>query len=149
MLSISIDASTFSGDLPLQKFGIIDVAPSVLSLFEGLRAARFQPYEGEQYAAINLEHNFRTVPFERLGLTYLVEQNIGVIIFGGAAQSWVSDQREQQLFDEFGYVPNTTDGPHFEAGVSLNGILGVFRVDFAARIDEPGFLVGVGIGRFF
>lgn len=148
-LSMSVDAGTFSGDLPLQEFGIIDVAPSVLSLFEGLRAARFQPYEGEKYAAINLEHNFRTVPFERLGLTFLVEQNIGVILFGGAAQSWVSDQREQQLFDAFGYRPNTTEGPHLEAGASLNGILGIFRVDFAARIDEPGFLVGVGIGRFF
>lgn len=148
-LNISVDAGTYSGDLPLQKFGIVDVAPSYLSLFEGLRTARYRPYEGEQYAAVNLEHNFRTIPFERLGLSFLVEQNIGMIVFGGAAKTWVSDRRKQQLFNRIGYVPFTTDGTHLEAGVSLNGILDLFRVDFAARLDRPAFLVGVGIARFF
>lgn len=148
-LNISVDAGTYSGDLPLQKFGIVDGAPSLLSLFEGLRTARYQPYEGEQYAAVNLEHNFRTIPFERLGLSFLVEQNIGMIVFGGAAKTWVSDRRKQQLFNRIDYVPHTTDGAHLEAGISLNGILDIFRVDFAARLDEPAFLVGVGIARFF
>jgi hypothetical protein len=147
-LNVSVDAGTFSGRLPLQKFGIVDVAPTIVSPFEGLRAARFRPYEGEQFAAFNLEHNFRTVPFERLGLTYLVEQNIGLILFGGAAKTWVSDLKGQEIFDRTGYGLNTTNGTHLEAGVSVNGIFNILRVDFAARLDEPGVLVGIGVSRF-
>ncbi len=147
-LNVSVDAGTFSGQLPLQKFGIVDVAPSIVSPFEGLRAARFRPYEGEQFAAVNLEHNFRTVPFERLGLTYLVEQNIGLILFGGAAKTWVSNQRNREIFERSGYRINTTDGTHLEAGVSVNGIFDILRVDFAARLDEPGLIVGIGLSRF-
>jgi hypothetical protein len=147
-LNISVDAGTFSGRLPLQKFGSIDVAPNIFSPFEGLRTRRFQPYEGEQYAALNFEHNFRTIPFELLGLRPLVERNLGIIVFGGAARSWVSDERSQQIFNRTGFIPNTTDGFHLEAGVSLNSILNLFRVDFAVRLDEPAFLLGVGITRF-
>lgn len=148
-LNISVDAGTFSGDLPLQKMGIVDVAPNrFFTPFEGLRSVRGQPYEGAQYAAINLEHNFRTVPFELLGLTPLVERNVGLIVFGGAAKTWISDRRMQQIVRRTGYVPNITNDVHVEGGVSVNGLFGVFRVDLAARLDEPAFLVGVSVARF-
>lgn len=146
--NISVDAGTFSGQLPLQKFGIVDVAPNIFSPFEALRGTRFQPYEGEQFAVVNVEHNFRTVPFELLGLRPLVQQNLGIIVFGGAAKTWVSDERTQQIFNRTGFVPNTTDGTHYEAGLSLTGILDILRVDFTARLDEPAFLIGVGLTRF-
>lgn len=149
-LNVSVDAGTSSGDLPLQKMGIVDAAPNqFFTPFEGLRAVRGQPYEGEQHAAVNLEHNFRTVPFELLGLTPLVERNLGIIIFGSAAKTWLSDQRMQQIISRIGYAPNTTDDVYLEAGASLNGILDLFRVDFAVRLDEPAFLVGVSVARFF
>lgn len=149
-LHVSVDAGTFTGDLPLQKMCIVDAAPNrFFTPFEGLRTVRAQPYEGEQYAAVNMEHNFRTVPFELLGLTPLVERNLGIIVFGGAGKTWISDQRMQQIISRTGYTPNVTDEVHLEAGASLNGLLDLFRVDFAARLDEPAFLVGVSVARFF
>lgn len=147
-LNISLDGGTFSGTLPLQSFGIVDVAPSLFSPFGGLRGTRFRPYEGEQFAALNFEHNFRTIPFELLGLRPLVQRDLGIIVFGGAAKTWVSDERGRQIFNRAGYTPNTTDGTHLETGVSLTGILDILRVDFTARLDEPAFLIGVGITRF-
>lgn len=148
--NISVDGGTFSGSLPLQKMHIVDVAPNrFFTPFEGLKTVRSQPYEGEQYLAVNAEHNFRTVPFELLGLTPLVERNLGIIVFGGAAKTWISNQRMQQITNRTGYVPNITDGVHLEAGTSLNGVFNLFRIDFAARLDEPAFLLGISIARFY
>ena len=147
-LNISLDAGTFSGRLPLQQMGIVDVAPNIVSPFGALRAARFRPYEGEQFLALNVEHDFRTVPFELLGLNYLVRHNIGLIAFAGAARTWTSAQRKRQIFNRTGYVLNSTNGTHLEAGLSINGLFNLFRVDFAKRIDKPVFLVGVSVTRF-
>lgn len=146
-LDIGVKAGTFSGDLPYQKTGIIDGAVGVLSPYGILRAARERPYEGEQYIALQAEHNFRTIPFEAIGLRPLVERNIGLILFGGAARTWGPDEIPQQSVAS--YSPKGTDGIHWEVGASLNGILGLFRIDFAARIDQPAFLVNFGVARMF
>jgi hypothetical protein len=147
-LNISLDAGTFSGHLPIQKMGIVDVAPDIISPFGALRATRFRPYQGSSYVSLNMEHDFRTVPFELLGLNFLVHRNIGLIAFAGVAKTWLSTDRKQQIFQRTSYVMNTTDGVHLEAGLSLTGIFDLFRVDFAKRLDKPAFLIGVGLTRF-
>lgn len=146
-LDIGIKAGTYSGDLPIQRLGIIDGALGTLGPYGILRAARGRPYEGEQYLAVHMEHNFRTIPFEMLGIQPLVERGIGLILFGGAGKTWLNGDHFQSLPDTF--QPNLTDGIHWEAGASINGILGLFRVDFAARIDKPAFLINIGVGRLF
>ena len=146
-LDINLQASTYSGDLPFQKLGSVDVALAGSAPFGVLKAANGRAYEGDQYIALNVEHNFRTVPFEAIGLTPAVERNLGIIVFGGVARSWLSDGTRQSLPTI--YQPNLTDGIHWEAGASLNGILGLFRVDFAARLDEPAFFVNVSVARLF
>lgn len=146
-LDIGVKAGTFSGDLPYQKMGIVDGAVGVLSPYGILRATRGRPYEGEQYVALHAEHNFRTIPFEAIGLQPLVERNIGMILFGGAARTWGPRKIPPQ--SSALYAPKGTEGIHWEAGASLNGILGLFRIDFAARIDRPAFLVNIGVARLF
>lgn len=146
-LDVGFKAGTFSGDLPYQKMGIVDGAVGLLSPYGILRAARGRPYEGEQYVALHAEHNFRTIPFEAIGLQPLVERNIGLILFGGAARTWGPREIPPQSSEL--YTPRGTDGIHWEAGASLNGILGLFRLDFAARIDRPAFLVNIGVARLF
>ena len=145
-LDISLRGGTYSGDLPFQKWGLVDAAIGQTAPFGVMKAARNRPYEGEQYLALNLEHNFRTIPFEALGLTALVERNIGLIVFGGAAKTWTPDREDLQY--QF-YRPNGTDGMHLEAGASINGILGLFRLDVAARLDEPALLVNISVARLF
>ncbi|MDZ7683512.1 MAG: hypothetical protein U5J63_17825 [Fodinibius sp.] len=142
-LDINLRGGTYSGDLPFQKLGIV-MWRSGNRLLGVMKAARNRPYEGQQYLALNLEHNFRTIPFEALGLSSLVERNIGLIIFGGAAKTWLNSGAVPA-----GYQPNTTDGVHLEAGASLNGILGLFRLDVAARLDQPALLINISVARLF
>ena len=149
MLDLSLTAGTRSGDLPLQRMGTVDGTIGPLSPFGTLKTMRNAPYEGEQYLALNVEHNFRTIPFEILGLKKLVDLNWSVIAFGGAARTWIPKNRMQELQDDYGYTPRGTGPVHYEAGLSLNGILGLFRVDFAQRLDQPGFMIGVSVARFF
>lgn len=146
-LDIGLKAGTFSGNLPYQKMGIIDGAIGVLGPYGILRSLRGRPYEGEQYLAVHTEHNFRTIPFEILGLDPLVDRNIGFILFGGAARTWGPDSIPPQSLAT--YRPHGTDGIHWEVGASLNGILGLFRLDFATRIDKPAFLMNIGLARLF
>jgi len=145
-LDINLRGGTYSGDLPFQKWGLVDAAIGQSAPYGVMKAARNRPYEGEQYLGVTMEHNFRTIPFEALGLTSLVERNIGLIIFGGAAKTWAPESEE--LHYRF-YRPNETNGIHWEAGASINGILGLFRLDFAARLDEPALLVNLSVARLF
>lgn len=148
-LDIHMAGGTSTGTVPLQKWGIVDGALGYFSPFGALKSIRNRPYEGEKYISAVAEHNFRTIPFEMLGLDMLAERNLGIIIFGGAAKTWIPDSRRRQVIDIYNYNPQATDGLHLEAGVSLNGILGLFRVDFARRLDEPAFLVNISIARLF
>jgi hypothetical protein len=146
-LDMGIKAGTFSGDLPYQKMGIIDGAIGPLGPYGILRAARGRPYEGEQYLAFHAEHNFRTIPFEAIGLQPLVDRDIGLILFAGAAKTWGPETIPQQSLSS--YAPHGTRGTHWEVGASLNGILGLFRVDFATRLDQPALLINIGLARLF
>ena len=148
-LDLAITGGTYSGDLPQQKLGIIDGALGIFSPFGTLKTIRNRPYQGEDYWMIAAEHNFRTVPFELLGLNGLADRNLGLILFGAVGQTRVSDSREQRLLADQGYRFRETNGTHLEAGLSLNGLLGLFRVDFAARLDQPAFLVNLGVARIF
>lgn len=143
-LDLNLSAGTYSGDLPFQRWGIVDATIGESAPYGVMKATRGRPYEGEQYLALNLEHNFRTIPFEVLGLKALVERNIGLIVFGGAAKTWLHSSSIPQ-----GYQPKATGDIHWEAGASINGILGLFRLDFAARLDEPAFLLNLSIARLF
>lgn len=91
------------------------------------------------------EHHFRTLPFEYLGWDSLVTRNIGIIVFGGHGRTWISGDRLAAL----AYAPQYVDAFHHEIGASVNGILGLIRVDFAKRLDTPSYEIGVGIARIF
>jgi len=147
-LDVNLNAGTYSGDLPFQKWGTVDVSLDGTAPFGVMKAARGRPFEGKQYIALNMEHNFRTIPFEILGLRTLVEHNIGLILFGGAAKTWGSDWNRQQI-TRWGYRPHSSAGMYWEAGASINGLFGLFRLDLATRLDEPAFLVNVSVARLF
>lgn len=143
-LDVNLSAGTYSGDLPFQRWGIVDATIGESAPYGVMKATRGRPYEGEQYLAVNMEHNFRTIPFEALGINALVERNIGLIVFGGAAKTWLNSSSIPQ-----GYQPKVADDIHWEAGASINGILGLFRLDFAARLDQPAFMVNLSVARLF
>ncbi len=146
-LDINLSAGTYSGDLPFQKWSTADAAIGFTAPFGVLKSTRNRPYEGDRYWSLIVEHNFRTILFETIGFQPAIDNNIGLIIFGGAARTWLSQDNLNAVPD--GYQPNLTDGIHWEAGVSINGILSVLRLDFAARLDQPAFLITLSAARLF
>ena len=142
-LDVRIVAATFRGVLPPQRFGIVEAAGGLYKPFGTMRTLKDVPYEGEKVLAVHWEHNFRTIPFEILGLRGPARKGLNVILHGGHARTWIGSARR------LSYVPRVPDGFHHELGVSLSGLFGLFRLDLTQRLDAPGFTVGFGAARIF
>ena len=50
------------------KNGVIDVSLGYFTPFGGFKSKRYLPYEGSSYLALHAEHNFRSTPFEVIGI---------------------------------------------------------------------------------
>ena len=136
---------TYTGHLPLQRLSAIDGSLQAFTPFGVFKTLRGQLYEGEKYTAIFWEHNFRTIPFELIGLQSIAKKGIGVIVHGASGRTWISKDRLRTLT----YRPGYTDQFHHEIGWSLNGLFGFFRIDTAQRLDKKGFYVGGSFARVF
>lgn len=142
-LDVRLVAGTSSGDLPVQRAHVADASLGVYRPFGALRTLTGFPYQGDEVLALFWEHNFRTVPFEILGLRSLAQRGYNILVFGGHARTWTDDTLSPPSFRR---VP---DGFHHELGVSLSGLFSVLRIDFAKRLDADGFTVGLGVARLF
>lgn len=140
-LDLHLSGGTSFGELPLQRFGSIDGSLSNFTPFGSLKTRHGRPYEGSRYWLATAEHNFRTIPFELLGLRPLVEKGWGVILFGGAGYTEADGSYPDSLM--------VTDGIHSEIGVSLNSVFGILRIDVAKRLDVPGTFIGFSLPRYF
>ena len=119
-----------SGDLPPQRIHIVERGNGYFGPFGTLRAYSGLPDQGRQMGLFLWEHNFRTIPFELLGIRGLAERGYNVLVFGGHA--WIRNNIWQQ---------------RHELGVSLSGLLGLFRIDVAKPLNEPGVRWGWGVAR--
>lgn len=135
------------GTLPLQRFGVIEASPLPYTPFGALRTLDDRPYQGSEHAALFWEHNFRTVPFELLGLYGLADRHVELILHGGHGRTWIEDDRQTRLRRR-GTFLRATDGVHHEVGVSVNGLLDLLRVDVTARLDRRAFSIGASLLRF-
>ncbi len=140
-LDLHVSGGTSTGELPIQRFGTVDGSLHRFTPFGTLKTRNYVPYEGNRYWLATAEHNFRTIPFELLGIRPLVDRGWGLILFGGAGYSEANANYTDQLL--------VSDGIHSEIGVSLNSIFGILRLDFAKRLDAPGTFIGFSVPRYF
>ena len=140
-LDVHLSGGIVESSAPVQKLGAVDGSLSRFTPFSVLKTRLSLPYVGNKYGVIAVEHNFRTIPFEILGLNYFVENGWGIILFGGAGIAELYDQSSLFMMD--------SDGIHTEAGISLNSIFGILRFDFAKRLDSPGHFIGFSVPRYF
>jgi hypothetical protein len=140
-LDLHLSGGTSFGTVPVQRLGLIDGSLSGFTPFGSLKTKNHLPYEGTRYWLAAAEHNFRTIPFELIGLDYFVDKGWGIILFGGAGYSETDGNYPDYVI--------TTNGIHTEAGISLNSIFGVLRLDFAKRIDTRGYFIGFSVPRYF
>jgi len=142
-LDIQASAGLLFGDAIPQKMGVVDGSLSTFTPFGALKTRRNRPYVGSRYWTMSAEHNFRSIPFELLGLRALSDRSWGVIVFGGAGYAG-SDNISEMIYSISG-----TDNIHTEVGISLNSIFGILRVDFAKRLDASGNYLGISVPRYF
>jgi hypothetical protein len=136
------------GTLPLQRYGVVEASPLPFTPFGALRTLDDRPYQGSEYAGLFWEHNFRTVPFELLGLYGVADRHVELILHGGHGRTWIDDDRKAALRNR-GVFLRSSDGVHHELGVSVNGLLrDLIRVDFTARLDRQAYSIGVSLLRF-
>lgn len=145
VLDVRWIGGTYTGHLPIQRLAAIDGSLQFFTPFGAFKTLRGKPYEGEKYTALFWEHNFRTIPFELIGLRWVAQKSIGIIVHGASGRTWISKGRLTAM----GYTPGYTDHFHHEVGVSLSGLFGFFRLDAAERLDKKGFYAGVSFARVF
>ena len=142
-LDVRLVAGYSIGDVPVQRFGCLEASMGFFSPFGAFRTMRGHPYEGEHYAALYWEHNFKTTPFELLGLWDWAMRGAGLVVHGASGRTWIDLERRAKL----GYSPRYEESFHHEVGASLM-LYHLLRLDFTRRLDRPGWGVGVSLVRF-
>lgn len=147
--SMKATAGLAQGRLPYQH--LFTIEPTTLSFapFGILKTLPLFPYEGDRFWRLYAEHDFKSIPFEMVGLWGISKKGLGLILFGGAANSWISDPATKMEFQSLTPILRESDGVHYETGVSLNGIFSIMRLDAAWRLDQPDFRLTLGIARYF
>jgi len=148
-LDLRLAAGTAFGRVPHQEFGAVDGSVASFTPFGTIKTLRHLPYEGDEFWLITAEHNFRSVPFEWLGLWELADRGLSLIAFAGAAESRIRTKSQSDFVQDFGFEPRVSGGVHYEAGISLNNIFSIARLDFAKRLDASGFFIGFSVPRIF
>ena len=134
-----------AGELPLQRYGSLDGNLYIFSPFGSFRTLNGQVYRGEKYAALYWEHNFRTAPFELIGLRYLAKKGIGIIIHGAHGRTWIENNHLTEQNKSYLY----TNKLHHELGISINSLFDFLRLDMTERLDQRTFYVGISLARMF
>lgn len=143
-LDLRLTGGASTGRLPLQRFGALDGSLAVLTPFGSFRSLRNRPLVGEQWCGMFAEHNFRTVPFELIGLTWFADRNVTIILHGAAGRTWISSS----TLDRLGFNPPYSDDLVSEIGFSVNTIYSLFRLDVTKRLDRRGTTVGAWLSRY-
>ena len=142
-LDVRLVAGYSIGDVPVQRFGSLEASMGFFSPFGAFRTVRGHPYEGEHYAALYWEHNFKTTPFELLGLWDWAMRGAGLVAHGASGRTWIDPERRANL----GYDPRYEESFRHEVGVSLM-LYHLLRLDFTRRLDRPGWSAGLSLVRF-
>ena len=142
-LDLRLVAGYAFGRLPPQRFGALEAGLLPFSPFGAFRSVRGHPHEGEHYAALYWEHDFRSAPFELLGLWGLAMRGAGLVVHGASGRTWIDAERRAGL----GYEPRYQDGFRHEAGVSLV-LFHLLRLDLTRRLDGAGWSAGASLARW-
>jgi hypothetical protein len=134
---LKLSAGTSNHNPPPQYIFTLESRSTGYAPFGVLRGAGIKELTGDKFVMINIEHNFRNVPFLALNIPFLYRNNIELITHASFAQSW------------FGST-SSTDGWYAEAGIGVGRLLDMIRCDFTYRFQEPRRLyVTVGLATFF
>ncbi len=136
LLRIRASAGASSGALPPQRWFDTESRLSGYAPFGVLRTLGVKEYSGTSLVALVAEHNFRSIPFLALGLPFLYENGIELLLEGGAAKTWTRDPA----------IVNPAPSWHAEAGFGVSRIFDLLRVDAVWRLTGArGFFLSASV----
>ncbi len=136
-------AGASTGALPFQRTFFLDSPVVGFGPLGLLRTAGVKEFGGEAFVVFSAEHNFRSTPFLLLNIPYLYKNSIELILHGTLASSWTRSANVSPLV-------HATPGWFAEAGIGINRIFGLFRIDATRRLTEPAeWAVTFSVADFF
>jgi len=151
-LNIRAAAGTSRGVLPPQRLFDLESRYSDIAPFGVLRGANVKEFTGDSYISIALEHNFRSIPFRLLGISFLDEASIELLLSCAAGRTWLRDETKNGLKNVMPSEIQSMDGWYYEAGFGISRILAFFRVDFTWRLTQlrgDSFFFSVSAAELF
>jgi len=136
-LRARVSAGKGFGTLPPQRMFFPDTRSSGYAPFGVLHASSVKEFSGDAYVMVNLEHNFRSLPFLALNIPFLYRNGIELVVQGSLAKTW---NRSAPSFR----------GWYTEAGIGISRILDLLRADLTYRFMNPRiFYFSVSIANLF
>jgi len=133
-----VDAGFVTGDYGPQHILAPNSTYSFYSPYGVLKGLKPYQYVGTEMIALHLEHNWRTIPFQSLGLDFISDLHLDIITGVSGLKIWNnSDYLPQQKMDD----PN-----YWEAYVSISRIFAFARIDFAyTSLDQFHIRTAIGV----
>jgi len=142
-LDVKVVGGTAMGTLPRHLWHGFDSKLSYFGPFGVFKTAGTLPMESTHLAAVHWEHNFRTIPFEALGLMGLARKGISIIVHGSHG---VMDTVPGALSE---FTRTFDQSQHHEVGASINGLFGLMRFDASRQLNGSGYFLGFSLARLF
>ncbi len=136
-LRIRLTSGIGLGSLPPQEMFVLDSRSSGYAPFGVLRGSTIKEFVGDRFIMLNLEHNFRSLPFLLLNIPSFYRNGIEFIVHGSVAQTWYG-------------TASTSGGWYSEAGFGVGRILDLLRMDVTYRFMAPTrFFFTMSIANLF
>ena len=114
-----------------------NTALNVYSPFLSIKGLSPYEYNGDKMIAVHAEHNWRSIPYQALGLNFLTDLNIDLITGINLLKMW----NESSYFSN-----NNINSVYWEAYLSFGKILGVLRLDLSYGANHK-FVVRVALSN--
>ena len=144
-LRYKFGAEYISGEVPYQNLAYFNANTGGINLPIGFKALKYQQYLGDRLYYLNIENNFGKLVW---GNVPFIKQ-FNLIAFYNAGRVEIRESNRQlAAFKDF----SATKGYYHEAGLGIGGILDMFRLDFAWRlnnyVDGYNFFVVLSLDSF-
>lgn len=94
-------------------------------------------YAGNEMVALQIEHNWRTIPFQALGLKFISDTYLDFLTGASVMRTW--NKSEYQIAPEM-------DKPYWEAYLGISRIMGAIRIDVGYNsLKKYSVTAGIGV----
>lgn len=133
---VRVEGGLVRGDVIPQRLFTLDSRASGYAPFGVLKGSGVKEFVGDRYVMVQVEHNFRSLPFLIINAPYFFRNHIELVVHAAVARAWHGEV-------------DLTQGLYAEAGVGLSRILEVLRFDASYRFKGRRVFLSFGTSNLF